>query len=171
MQSWPLPRPSLTYAEHQAYSLGVLGFPGPVDWWLITNSKMLCINFLKDYLLLECLGSEHITCTVESCYKAVSYIPCELYNTNLWFLEFMNRNLSIMRHMRSICYILQHQHQPILGLIYSSKKVLGSSLTAFQIKSGDSCSALDKMGCTSSRVPATNGDLCKALCMNGIMGI
>lgn len=131
MQSQPLPRPSSTYAEHQAYCLGVLGFPGPVDRWLIADSRMLHIDFLKDYLLLECPGSEHIIYTVESRYEAVSYIHVILYNTNLRFLEFMNRNLSIMRHTRSIHYILQHQHQPILGLIYSSKKVLGSSLTAF----------------------------------------
>lgn len=78
MQSQPLPRPSSTYAEHQAYHLGVLGFPSPVDQWLIANSRMPHIDFLKDYLLLECLGSEHVICTVESHYEAVSYIPCDI---------------------------------------------------------------------------------------------
>ena len=77
MQS-QLPRPSSTYAEHQAYRLGVSRFPGPVDRWLIANSRMPHIDFLKDYLLLDCPGSEHVMCTVESCYEAVSYIPCDI---------------------------------------------------------------------------------------------
>ena len=65
-------QPSATYAEQQAYHLGVPGFPSPIDRWLIANSRAPQINHLSDYLLLGDPSSEYVTCTVERGYETVS---------------------------------------------------------------------------------------------------
>ena len=65
-------QPSATYAEQQAYHLGVPEFSGPIDQWLITNSHAPQINHLSNYFLLRDPSSKYVTCTVECHYETVS---------------------------------------------------------------------------------------------------
>jgi len=82
-----------TYAERRAYREDVLKLPGPVDRWLTANSRCPRIGFLQNYLLLEEVQTEYVTCVVEREYVEVSATPfhhisfklrCELYLTNLF---------------------------------------------------------------------------------------
>ena len=70
--------PSATYAEQQAYRLGIPGFPGHVDRWLIANSRSPQINHLSDYLMLRDPSSEYVTCFVERRCNNVSTIQIRL---------------------------------------------------------------------------------------------
>lgn len=72
-----LAEPSATWAEKQAYRLGVPGFPGPIDRWLISNSRMPRISHLSDYLMLEDPNSEYVTCFVERSCDSVSKFPSQ----------------------------------------------------------------------------------------------
>lgn len=78
----PTRGPSSTYAEHQAYRLGVAGYPGPVDRWLISNSRSPRIDFLQNHLLLDNPKYEHVICTVEPRYEVVSDIFLTLCSPN-----------------------------------------------------------------------------------------
>lgn len=70
----PIPKDA-TYAEHKAYCEGVLKLPGPVDRWLTANSRCPRIGFLQDYLMLEEVQTEYVTCVVEREYPEVSAAP------------------------------------------------------------------------------------------------
>jgi hypothetical protein len=63
--NWPSLSPTATDVERQAYRRDVLGLPGPVDRWLIANSRSPNISFLKDYLLLADITREYVNCVVE----------------------------------------------------------------------------------------------------------
>jgi hypothetical protein len=65
--------PDATYTERQAYRRNVLKLPGPVDRWLIANSRSPFISFLQDYLLLADVKQEYVDCFVESVCVSVCY--------------------------------------------------------------------------------------------------
>ncbi|KAF7974701.1 hypothetical protein HWV62_11483 [Athelia sp. TMB] len=57
--------PSATYMEIQAYRR-TLGLPGPVDRWLLQNTRTTHIAFLADYLMLHDVhGASCVNCVVE----------------------------------------------------------------------------------------------------------
>lgn len=62
----PYLTPDATYAERQAYRRDILKLPGPIDRWLIANSRSPHISFLRDYLLLADFKKESVDCCVES---------------------------------------------------------------------------------------------------------
>lgn len=61
----PLSLINATPLERHAYRRDVLKLPGPVDRWLIANSRSPYMSFLKDYLLLADVKQEYVTCFVE----------------------------------------------------------------------------------------------------------
>jgi len=55
-----------TAEERIAYRRDVLKIPGPIDRWLISNSRSPHMYFLQDYLLFENVQQEYVDCFVES---------------------------------------------------------------------------------------------------------
>ena len=67
-------RQDATYAERKMYRENILKLPGPVDRWLIANSRSPHVCALQDYLMLTEVQTEYVTCLVEREYVAVSAI-------------------------------------------------------------------------------------------------
>lgn len=83
-----LAQPGATHTERQAYLQGVDGFPGPVDRWLIANSRTPRINFLDNYLMLDDPSCEYVTCIVEPRREIVSDILSDIASYETDNLEF-----------------------------------------------------------------------------------
>jgi hypothetical protein len=75
--------PDATYAERQIYCRDVLMLPGPVDRWLIANSRSPNISFLQDYLLLTDIKKEYVVCFVE--YVCISVCHPFLFQLSCMF--------------------------------------------------------------------------------------
>lgn len=130
-------QPSSTYAERQAYCLGIPGYPGTIDWWLLNVSQMPCVcDALRDVLMLDNTGSEYVICTVEPSYEVVSDTLLVLWSQVLILIsmasrDLLNRKWSAIRNKRSIRSILQRQRHQIPGQISSSGKAPRSLFDRF----------------------------------------
>lgn len=72
--------PLATSAEREAYRRDVLKLPGPIDQWLLVNSRTPCINFLQPYLMLDHaeMQTEYVTCSVELVIREVCFFVIQL---------------------------------------------------------------------------------------------
>lgn len=64
---------NMTFIEREAYRRDVLKIPGPVDRWLIANSRMPWMAFQRDYLMVGNLQTDYVTCTVDIVVEKVRY--------------------------------------------------------------------------------------------------
>jgi len=60
----PIPIP-VNSLQRTAYRRDVLKLPGPVDRWLISNSRSPRVSFLSDYLMISDTREQYVVCVVE----------------------------------------------------------------------------------------------------------
>lgn len=129
----PAISPNMTYAERQAYRRDILNLPGPVDRWLIANSRSPRISFLRDYLLLTDVKREYVICFIESvrvsvCYKSTILVfPLIHYGCRLPPIR------RVCSNPTCILYTLQHRHRCTLRHDFCRSRALEHYLTALSV--------------------------------------
>lgn len=89
----PVLSPTATYAERQAYRRDVLNLPGPVDRWLTACTRSPHIAFLKDYLMIENVQRDYVTCLVEAvCVEVRKHVIASNCKHLLIYLEYQKQH-------------------------------------------------------------------------------
>lgn len=158
--------PSATCAEQQAYRLGVPGFPGSVDRWLIANARSPRINHLSDYLMLGDPSSEYVTCIVKRRCENVSNLLFNSYTlylvTRLIYIWLNTGNIYLVSYRSSL-----PKSQNELVLPAESPRC---HRPVHWLQPGGPCTTLDEMEQGAHRISTAHGDIHQVVCADGIMG-
>lgn len=55
----------MNFIDRDAYRRDILNLPGPVDRWLLANSRMPRMAFQRDYLMVGNVQTDYVICTVD----------------------------------------------------------------------------------------------------------
>ena len=157
--------PSATCAEQQAYHLGVPGFPGSIDQWLIANACSLWINHLGDYLMLRDPSSEYVTCIVKRHCENVSNLLFNSYTlylvTRLIYVWLNTGNKYLVPYCSSLT-----KSQNRLVLPAESPRC---HQPVHWLQPGGPYTTLDEMEQGAHWISTAHGNIHQVVCADGIM--